>query len=139
MAVRAEIVADDVEKLTPINLGWLEVGALIRFGISVLPGQVMFSIAAQKHTMKEHPADYDKCLSLMALAVKSPTHVGRSPDHKDDGFELIYEAATEDYIMLVALKLEQREDGTFAVSSAYPINRDKLERRVRKGFVKKIQ
>lgn len=124
--------------LKPLLLGSLPVASLKRAGIDAKEGDVVFSIAAQKHAISRHAEEFDICQPYLEAAVKSPTHIGQAPEHKDVGFELIYEHKTESVIVLVAVHLEPKKDGTYIVKSAYPINRDKLERRVRKKFVKVV-
>ncbi|WP_037377574.1 hypothetical protein [Sinorhizobium americanum] len=123
------------DKLKPLVLGKLPIDALKKAGIAVGGGDVVFSIAAQKHAISRHAHEFKMCRPYLALAVNSPTHVGQGPEHKNLGFELIYEQVDGDIIVLVAVHLEPRSDGTYIVKSAYPINRNTLERRIRKKFV----
>lgn len=122
-------------KLSPLNLGPLPVDKLKAFGIDADIGDVIFSIAAQRHAIRGHAEEYTLCLPYLERTVQTPTHVGQAPDHKNVGIELIYEHIADKVIVLVAVHLEPREDGTYIVKSAYPINRDKLERRIRKKFI----
>lgn len=118
------------DKLKPLVLGKLPIDALKRAGIAVGDGDVIFSIAAQRHAISRHAHEFEMCRPYLSLAVGSPTHVGQGPEHKNLGFELIYEHVDGNTIVLVAVHLEPRLDGTYIVKSAYPINRDKLERRI---------
>jgi hypothetical protein len=122
-------------KLTPLKLGPLPVETLKAFGIKAAPGEVVFTVAAQKHAIKGHAEEFALCLRYIDRAVQSPTHVGQAPQHKDVGVELIYEHVVDKVIILVAVHLEQTKDGNYIVKSTYPIARDKLERRIRKKFI----
>ncbi|YBV93986.1 hypothetical protein M1D80_04875 (plasmid) [Phyllobacteriaceae bacterium JZ32] len=122
-------------KLTPLNLGPLPVEKLKDFGVIAAPGDVVFTVAAQKHAIKGHAEEFALCLRYLDRAVQTPTHVGQAPQHKDVGIELIYEHAVDKVIILVAVHLVQTADGNYIVKSTYPIARDKLERRIRKKFI----
>lgn len=122
-------------KLKPMRLGPLPVELIAKIGLKVEPGEVIFSISAQKHAISRHPEEYALCLPHLTNAIISPTHIGQAPDHKNVGIELIYEHVEEKVIILVAVHLEANEDGSYIVKSTYPIDRNKLERRVRKKFI----
>ncbi|WP_156382008.1 MULTISPECIES: hypothetical protein [unclassified Aureimonas] len=122
-------------KLTPLNLGPLPVDKLKDFGIVAAPGDVIFTVAAQKHAIKGHAQEFALCLRYLDRAVQTPTHVGQAPQHKGVGVELIYEHVMDKVIILVAVHLELTPAGTYIVKSTYPIARDKLERRIRKKFI----
>ena len=60
--------------------------------------------------------------------------LGRGP-HQADGFELIGEALAAGAVILVAIKLRRDRHGRYVVASTYTIDRNKLARRLRKGFL----
>ncbi len=66
---------------------------------------------------------------------QNPDYIGQAPG-QNDGFELIGEIPHEQAIILVAIKLRVDRAGRYIVASTYPIDRNKLERRLRKGFIK---
>jgi hypothetical protein len=53
-----------------------------------------------------------------------------------DGFELIGEAREDQAIILIAIKINRDRAGRYIVASTYTIDRNKLQRRVRKRFLK---
>ncbi|MDQ0457967.1 hypothetical protein [Rhizobium paknamense] len=122
-------------RLTQLKLGPLPVEHLKKFGIVAAPGEVIFTVAAQKHAIKGHAQEFALCLRYIERAVQSPTYVGQGPQHKNRGVELIYEHVIDKVIILVAIHLEKTEHGLYIVKSTYPISKDKLERRVRKKFL----
>ena len=114
----------------------MPVDSLKKIGIAAVVGRVIFSIAAQKHAIKRHAAEFERCRPYLSLAVNYPTHVGQAPHHKGIGCELIYEHVAHGLIVLVAVHLEVlNANGTYIVKSAYPIDRGTLDRRIRKGYV----
>ncbi|MCM2294421.1 hypothetical protein NAC44_19015 [Allorhizobium sp. BGMRC 0089] len=126
-------------KLTPLRLGPLPIDKLKDFGILTPPGEVIFTVAAQKHAIKGHAAEFALCLRYIERAVQTPTYVGQAPQHKNLGVELIYEHVVDRVIILVAVHLEQTPEGFYIVKSTYPISKDKLERRIRKKFLMATQ
>lgn len=98
-------------------------------------GQVSFTIPAQKHAWKSHPDTFLSCLPYLSQTVVDPTHVGQSPKHLNQGFELVRELKAVGLIVLVAVLVKPVAGEFYLVKSTYPIDRDKLERRLRKGHL----
>ncbi|WP_147412768.1 hypothetical protein [Rhizobium sp. AG855] len=126
-------------RFKPLILGELPVQHLRRFGLNLQPGPVGFSIPAQKHAFKSHPDSFMSCLPFLTQTVARPTHVGQSPKHTNDGLELIREVRQLDLILLVALLIRPTRQGVYMVKSTYPIDRNKLENRLRKGHLIETQ
>lgn len=105
--------------------------------LELMEGAVHFSRRAQAHAWERHPDDFALCLNAMREVVASPDYVGRGP-HQKDGFELIGEVACGGALVLVAVKLRPDASGRYAVSSTYVIDRNKLARRLRKGFASRV-
>ena len=96
---------------------------------------VHFSVRAQAHARDRHPAEFSECLGHIGRIIGAPDYVGQGPS-QPDGFELVGQANYGWHIVLVAIKLRPDAQGRYIVASTYLIDRDKLERRVRKGFLK---
>lgn len=79
------------------------------------------------------------CLPFLSETVIRPTHVGQSPRHANDGFELIREVRQTEIILLVAVLIRPTGQGFYLVKSVYPIDRNKLANRLRKGHLIKTQ
>ncbi|MDH4412155.1 MAG: hypothetical protein QE484_02530 [Rhizobium sp.] len=126
-------------RFKPLILGDLPVHHLNRFGLNLAPGLVSFSIPAQKHALKSHPDSFMSCLPFVSQAVVNPSHVGQSPKHATDGFELIREVRQSELIILVALLIRPSRQGVYLVKSVYPIDQNKLANRLRKGHLIKTQ
>jgi hypothetical protein len=129
----------DWPRFKPLILGDLPVHHLRRFGLELRPGPVNFSIPAQKHAFKSHPDSFMSCLPFLSEAVTRPTHVGQSPRHANEGFELIREVRQTELILLVAVLIRPTRQGFYLVKSVYPIDSNKLANRLRKGHLIKTQ
>jgi len=120
--------------IVAIELGPLPIDEIYRaFGISLNVGLVHFSVRAQQHARERHPDDFDLCLAHIERVIAAPDYVGRKPE-QTDGFEMIGES--DHAIVLVAIKMRSDSAGRYIVASTYLIDRNSLERRLRKGFVK---
>ncbi len=122
-------------RFKPLILGELPVHQLRRFGLDLNPGRVSFSIPAQKHAFKSHPDTFMSCLPFASQAVVDPSHVGQSPKHAAEGFELIREVRQSKLIILVTVLIRPSRQGVYLVKSVYPIDQNKLANRLRKGHL----
>lgn len=122
-------------KLKPLILGDLPLIHLQKCGLVLSAGPVHFGIPAQKHAIKRHPKEYALCEPHLHDVVLAPTHVGQSPHHVSDGFELVRAVASGGLIVLLAVKLVPTAGGFYMATSNYPIDSNTLERRVRKGHL----
>jgi len=125
-------------KLSPLDLGPLpttRINGLL--GLNLVPAVVHFSVRAQQHALQRHPDNFTICRRHIASIVANPDYVGQSPG-QSDGFELIGEAHQDQAIVLVAIKINPDHAGRYIVASTYLIDQNKLERRVRKRFLKKL-
>jgi hypothetical protein len=105
------------------------------FGLELAEGDVTFTIPAQQHALKSHPGTYISCLPYLAQTVVDPTHVGQSPKHAGQGFELVRAVNAAGLIILVAVLIKPTKRGIYIVKSTYPIDSGKLENRLRKGHL----
>jgi hypothetical protein len=127
---------DGAVELIALDLGPLPVAKINAvLGGSLVAADAHFSIRAQSHSLMRHPADFELCRRYVGQIVSTPDYIGQAPGQAD-GFELIGEIPQEDAIILVAIKLRVDRAGRYIVASTYPIDRNKLERRLRKGFIK---
>lgn len=123
-------------ELVALDLGPLPVTKINAvLGGNLAAADAHFSIRAQSHSLMRHPADFELCRRYVSQIVSTPDYIGQAPDQAD-GFELIGEVPQEGAIILVAIKLRTDRAGRYIVASTYPIDRNKLERRLRKGFIK---
>lgn len=127
---------DEAMELVALDLGPLPVAKINAvLGASLTAADAHFSIRAQSHSRTRHPADFELCRRYVGQIVATPDYIGQAPG-QIDGFELIGEVPQEGAIILVAIKLRVDRAGRYIVASTYPIDRNKLERRLRKGFIK---
>ncbi len=127
----------EYSKLRNLVLGVLPADRLAVTGLGLEAVPVRFTIAAQKHAIKRHPDEFHLCRPYLERTVKTPTYVGQSPKHEGNGFELVFESEQGDLLILLAVRLKQ-VGGAYIVTSVYPINQDKLARRLRKGFLIRV-
>ncbi len=125
----------DWPRFRPLILGELPVHQLKSFGLHLTKGFVTFSIPAQKHAFRSHPDSFMSCVPYLSQTVTDPTHVGQSPKHVGHGFELVREVNQAGLIVLVAVLIKPTGPGIYMVKSTYPIDRDKLANRLRKGHL----
>ena len=122
----------------PLDLGPLPVSDINRIlGLQLDAGAVHFSVRAQDHARRRHPNDFDLCRRHVGRIVARPDYIGRGPNQLD-GFELIGDIAQDNVISLVAIKLQRDHSGRYIVANTYLIDRNTLDRRLRKGFAKPV-
>ena len=120
---------------TPLDAGPLPVAAIkAATGLELAPGPVHFSVRAQEHAERRHPGDFALCMRHVAHIVTAPDYIGQGP-HQVDGFELVGEAEGEGAVVLVAIKVRPDAAGRYIVASTYIIDRNTLDRRLRKRFL----
>ena len=121
--------------MVALDLGPLPVTTINAIlGLNLVTADVHFSARAQVHALTRHPDEFDLCRKYVGRIVARPDYVGQAPGQAT-GFELIGEIAEAQTIILVAIKLRLDAAGRYAVASTYPIDRNKLERRLRKGYI----
>ncbi|WP_420605622.1 hypothetical protein [Novosphingopyxis sp.] len=122
-------------EIVALDLGPLPVGQINKvLGLNLVAANAHFSVRAQTHSLTRHPEDFELCRRYVGQIVANPDYVGQAPG-QTSGFELIGEISGERAIILVAIKLRVDHSGRYIVASTYPIDRNKLERRLRKGFI----
>lgn len=125
-------------KFSPLSLGPLPAGSVSKcLNVQVPDGAVHFSIPAQNHAYKRHGRDFLACLPYLSQTIATPNYVGQAP-HYENEFEVIYETPDNGLIILVAVQIRLDNRGRYQLRSVYPIDADKVERRLRKGFIKRV-
>jgi hypothetical protein len=123
----------------PLNLGQLPVAKIREcLGIRLQAGMTVFSAKAQTHAYQRHPDDFEICLSQIAAVVRAPDFVGQGP-HQNDGIELIGRSNQAKNFVLVAVKLRPDRRGNYVIASTYLVDKHKIERRLRKGYLYKTK
>jgi len=123
---------------TPLDLGALPARRINDLlGLDLVVATVHFSARAQEHARQRHPDHFATCLRHLAAIVATPDYVGQSPG-QTDGFELIGEVLQDRAIVLIAIKINRDRTGRYIVASTYLIDRDKVERRLRKRLLKRF-
>jgi hypothetical protein len=116
-------------KLKLIDLGALPVDDINQaLGLEFEPGEVVFSVPAQKHALKEHPNEFMTCLPFAGLTVRDPTYAGegfRNPG-KIELIRRVPHPMPEREALLVAIATTRDEHGHYPVCSIYPIPQSTL-------------
>lgn len=110
-----------------LRLGPLDVSLVNRtLGTELEPGDLYLSRQAHWHIAKDHAEDYAACMAALRRIGQSPGLIGQAPKHADN-FELVIRFRSNrsecDYV-LIAVGLEQDQDGLYRVKSAYRLHRD---------------
>jgi len=124
-------------KLVPLDLGNLPVDRInSALGTDLEPGKVSFSVRAQLHASQRHPNEYGRFLPYVGSVISFPLYVG--DDVKNEGkIELVSRIPALGESLLVAVSVEIGEDGTYFITSMYPISEQKISGRFEKGFLKR--
>ncbi len=105
-----------------LRLGVLDVELVNRtLQCELLPGELYLSRQAHWHIAKDHPDDYDACMSALHRVGQSPGLIGQAPNHSDN-FELVIRfrsKSPEQEYVLIAVGLEVDEDGLYRIKTAY--------------------
>ena len=106
-------------------------------GIEIEPGEVVFSVPAQLHALRNHPDDFPRCLPHTGSVIASPLYAG--DDFRNPGkIELISRIPALGSGLLVVIALKRDANGCYNVASLYPITISKIEGRLSKGFLKRV-
>lgn len=120
----------------PLILGALPHGRISRkLNIPLAPGVVHFTIPAQKHAFKRHPQDFHVCFPYLSQAINHPTYVGQAPQYQNAGFEVVLTVPAQGINVLVAITLLPSDKGVYHVDSVYLIDKNKVSRRLRMGYL----
>jgi hypothetical protein len=125
-----------VPNFRPIILGALPHDRLGQvLNTIITPGDVHFTIPAQKHAFKRHPKDFHTCFPYLSQAVFRPTYLGQSPHHIGQGIEVVLEVPGDGMNVLVAITVTSSDGGVYYVKSTYLIDNIKIYSRLRKGHL----
>ena len=97
---------------------------------------VHISNQAIKHIKERHPDDYVFCLESLETVVQLPDLTGQSPLHPDH-FVLIKQIKAS--FLLAAISAIPDEYSEYPLMSSYIIDKNVVQRRIRKGFFKPIK
>lgn len=132
-------------RFTPLSLGPLPANLVSEaLEITVPDGAVHFSIPAQNHAYREHGRDFLACMPFLSQAIASPTYIGQSPRHRNQGFEIIYTAPTNETAegvmnVLIAVKIRLDNRGRYQLKSVYPIDDLKILNRLETGHIREAK
>ena len=104
----------------------------------ITPGDVHFTIPAQKHAFKRHPEDFHTCLPYLSQVICAPTYVGQAPQHAGKGMEAVLQVPSDGINVLVAITLASSNNGGYYVKSTYLVDNNKIYNRLRRGFLIKF-
>jgi hypothetical protein len=125
-------------KFSPLSLGPLPAKLVTDcLNVEVPDGAVHFSIPAQNHAYKRHGRDFLACMPYLSQAIATPHYIGQAPGQRKS-FEVIYESPDDGLTILIAIQIRVDNRGRYQLSSVYPVDSSKVERRVRRGFVKPV-
>jgi hypothetical protein len=117
-----------------VTLGPLPLYAVERRGLNLSAGSVVFHAHAIKHTFERIPERRLVCWPYLGLAVNSPTHIGQQPKYAGVAFDLCHALSDGGAILVSVLMTPTSRAGViYPVTSAYPIDQNTLDRRVRIG------
>jgi len=126
-------------RFKPLSLGPLPIVHVEKhLNLIIAEGSVHFSIPAQNHAYRNHGDDFMRCMPYLSQAIADPHYIGQAPHYKNKGFEVIFSPPAEEFHMLIAVQLRCDNRGRYQLSSVYPVDTNKINGRIRKGFLKKI-
>lgn len=76
-------------------------------------------------------------MPYLSQAIANPHYIGQAPGYTDS-FEVIYETPNNGFIILIAVQIRMDNHGRYQLSSVYPVDSNKVARRLRKGYVKAV-
>jgi hypothetical protein len=122
-----------------VFLGPLPVEVINRaLGTELEPGNVRLSAIAHRHMAKDHPEDYEACITALAGAIASPTFVGQAPKHTRN-FEIVKRTPRPDRkAVLVGISIEIDEAGEYRVRTCYLVEPGKVDTRRANGTLRQV-
>ncbi|MGR0185437.1 hypothetical protein [Azospirillum aestuarii] len=122
-----------------LELGPLPVDAINHtLGLELEPGDAVLLPIISRHVLKRHPEDHRRCLAHVGTVIQNPLFAG--DDFNNPGkFELIARVPAVGAPLLVSIEMEKNEDGLYEVRSFYTMQEQKVQNRLRKGFLKPLQ
>ncbi|WP_207458082.1 hypothetical protein [Azospirillum sp. SYSU D00513] len=94
--------------------------------------------AIRLHVLRRHPEDYERLLPHVASVITAPQFIG--DDFKNPGkVELIARVPAAGGPLLVAVDLTMNQHGQYEVRSFYPVAEEKIQGRLSKGYLKRVQ
>lgn len=98
-------------------------------GIYVEPGDVVLSVAAQKHIIKRHPGELEYILPRLSQVIENPLYIG--DDHRNPGkIEFVTPLPARDRFILISVTIEKNSgENNYHVCSAFLISQSKTDKR----------
>ena len=107
-------------------------------GIELDPGEVVFTVPAQKHAIGRHPQDVPVITPHLSGIIESPMYMG--DDLKNPGkIEFVSKIRGHSGGALVAIAIETNADGRYHICSAYLISDSELDRKKSKQILKFVK
>jgi len=100
--------------------------------IEAEPGPVVFTVSNQKHALKSHPNDFARCLPYVGSVIANPMYL-RDDVRNAGKIELISRVPALGSGLLVAVEVQQDEQGRYRVASMYPVSQKKIDNRRQAG------
>lgn len=104
-------------------------------GLDLPQADVRFFAHRQDHAYSKEPHREAVCSPYYATVIANPTHIGQEPRYTGVAFEIVLAVAPSGPIVLMVINLARTRRGLYSVHTAYDINQNKLERRVRKKIL----
>lgn len=106
--------------------------------IDVDPGEVVFSVPAQKHAHSRHPEDAPLIVPHLAQVLEDPMYVGddlRNPG-KIELVRVIPGAGGKSALIAVTV---EKTDGYYHICSSYLITQSEVDKKRAKGVLKNVR
>ena len=107
--------------------------------LEIEPGEIKFSVPAQKHAFKRHPEDLPRIIPHLSNIISSPTYLG--DDFRNPGkLEIVSRIPGVSGAALIALTIKQNEnDGYYHICSCYIISQSELDKKRAKRILKIVK
>lgn len=107
--------------------------------LEVDPGEVVFSVPAQKHAQRRHPEDAPLIVPHLSQVIEDPTYVG--DDFRNPGkIEFVRSIpGSGGQSALVAVTVEKDGDGVYNICSSYLISQSEVDKKRAKGILKNVK
>ncbi len=97
--------------------------------------EIHLSAKACGHIFERHPDDFTLCFHNVGIVISEPEFAGYTDKHPDNF--TIMKALNDSYI-LAAIEMKLNHYGKYPIQSMYLLDKDTMNRRLRKGFVKPL-
>lgn len=107
--------------------------------IEVDPGEVVFSVPAQKHAHRRHPEDAPLIVPHLSQVIEDPMYIG--DDLRNPGKIELVRAITGSggRFALIAITVERDKSGVYHVCSSYLISQSEVDKKRQKGILRNVR